>query len=340
MWFKKLTGFEETNPEFVRENLTIQGELFISKANNKEFYFGHLEIPTLKELRESNDVERTKNEKISIKEIVANVQDLHCNSENSNAIFQASSQFNLLEMISPEITPEYGVDRYENDYTQGPACAIASGAGTIYRNYFVKVNNQVGQTSTNQINCLDLIGDALENNELQLWKMKNGYALLSQDGILNINKKLAKLTIEQREELKGKLKVGIQWNTEVTISNEKHKVSQVYCSALPVAYSDIESFYWESFARVILEATYEATLHVSLLNMKKTGCNLVYLTLVGGGAFGNEEHWIMESLEKSVLKFKDTSLDIRIVSHSKSNPELIKTISKINNSINNNGTII
>jgi len=62
---------------------------------------------------------------------------LHCDIENTNALFQAASQFNLLEMIVPHISPEQGVDRYENDFTQGPACAIACGAGTIYRNYFV-----------------------------------------------------------------------------------------------------------------------------------------------------------------------------------------------------------
>lgn len=329
MWFEKLTGFQEKNPEFVRGNLDIQDDLFISKANGEKFYFGRLEIPTLKNLRDNIILEKTPKAKIAVNEIVANVQDLHKDIENSNAVLQAASQFNLLEMVGPRITPEMGVGRYEMDRTQGPACAIACGAGTIYRNYFVKVGNKVGQTSKNQIDCLDLIGEALGNVEEKLWSMENGYALANREGLLTINKKLESINTEQREELKGKLKIGIQWNTEVTLSKEKHKVTQVYCSALPVAYSLVESNHWEPFARLILEATYESTLYAALKNREETGCNLVYLTLVGGGAFGNEESWIFDALKSAILKFKHTALDVRIVSYGRSNPGLAEWVSNI-----------
>ena len=50
-------------------------------------------------------------------------------------------------MISPNLTPEDGVTCYQNDRTQGPACAIAAGAATIYRNYFVPLSEDFGQTS-------------------------------------------------------------------------------------------------------------------------------------------------------------------------------------------------
>lgn len=336
MWFKELTGFEETSPQYVRENLIIEGDYLVSKINNKKFHYGRLEIPTLKDLRDAIELKTSQSQKISIQEIVANVQDLHCNAENANAVFQAASQFNLLEMVSPEVTPEHGIDGYENDYTQGPACAIACGAGTLYRNYFVKVNNHIGQTATNQIDCLDLIGEELNNDELQLWSMKNGYALVNKNGLLKIHQKLDDLSNAQREALKGKLKIGIQWDTEVTLSEEKYSVTQVYCSALPVAYSFIESHYWESFARLILEATYEATLYAALKNMEITGSNLIYLTLVGGGAFGNDMHWILESLEKAILKFRDTALDVKVVSYGQSKSELRNCISRINNRINKN----
>ena len=38
---------------------------------------------------------------------------------NQNSLFQVASQFNLLEMASPAMTPERGVDIYYNDPTQG-----------------------------------------------------------------------------------------------------------------------------------------------------------------------------------------------------------------------------
>ena len=333
MWFEELTGFQEKSPANVRSNIEIKGNQLLSLVNSQKYVFGKLEIPTLSQLKERSSTIENYIGKIRIEEIVADALKLHGQVENKNALFQVASQFNLLEMTNPTITPEQGIDQYEFDYTQGPVCAIACGAGTIYRNYFVEVNNQIGQTENNQIDCLDLIGKEFDNENLNLWKMQNGYALVNQNGLLAINRKIAQLTEIERENLKAKLKTGIQWNTEVTKSKTKHTVSQIYCSALPVAYSHVEPIYWEYFARLILEATYESTLHAGLLNMKNSGSNLVYLTLVGGGAFGNEEYWILEAIQKAIRKFKNIPLDIKIVSYGSSNPNLIQCIEEIKNSI-------
>ena len=64
--------------------------------------------------------------------MTGDVRALHGAPEHANALFQVASQFNLLEMVGPEVTPEDGVTRYQGDKTQGPACAIAAGAATIY----------------------------------------------------------------------------------------------------------------------------------------------------------------------------------------------------------------
>ena len=60
---------------------------------------------------------------------------------------------------------------------------------------------------------------------------------------------------------------------------------------------------WEPFARMVLEATYEATLYAALENYMKTKNNKVYLTLVGGGVFGNDVKWILDSIKKAVCIF-------------------------------------
>ena len=62
-----------------------------------------------------------------------------------------ASQFNLLEMTGPSVTPEHRVTRYSGAHTQGPACAIAAGAATIYSNYFAPVDGEIGQTRERQI---------------------------------------------------------------------------------------------------------------------------------------------------------------------------------------------
>lgn len=322
MWFKKLVGFHEESPDQVRRNISVDGDQLTSIVNGRTFQMGTLEIPTLQNLRNRSNISAITKSRLQVREVVGDVQSFHALSISDGAVFQAASQFNLLEMVSPYVTPESGIDGYESDLTQGPACAIACGAGTIFRNYFVNVNGQVGQTYDNQIDCLDEIGDYLNNEELRLWEMQNGYAMLNQRGLLHINKELAKLSEADYEELKGKLKVGIHKDTEVTFRNSGNIVTQIYCSALPVAYGHIDSIYWERFARLILEATYEATLLAALENYQKTDNNLVFLTLVGGGAFGNESHWIMQSLKKVLDTFKNLPLDVRIVSYGRRNSAL------------------
>jgi hypothetical protein len=138
-WFKALTGFLEASPEQVRENISVEGEILKSRINGRVMACGRLETPSLAELRERVRVSGHVVGKISVREVVANVQSLHEDEANAGSLFQVASQFNLLEMMSPNITPEAGVGIYENDHTQGPACAIATGAGTIFRNYFATV---------------------------------------------------------------------------------------------------------------------------------------------------------------------------------------------------------
>ena len=271
MWFKDLVGFDEDSPDNVRENIVIKGTKLASKVNGRSFQFGALEVLRLAELRQQTPSKEIHTDKIRVNEIVGDAQKLHCDPINQNALFQAASQFNLLEMIDPTITPERGVGIYERDFTQGPACAIACGAGTIYRNYFAPINQQLGQSSNNQIDCLELVGKKLRNDKLFLWEMSNGYAFPTQNGLLYINSQINKLNNNEREELKGNLKIGLQWHTQVTLSKSKQIVSQAYCSALPVSYSSIDTGYWEPFARIILEAAYEATLYCALINLNKTG---------------------------------------------------------------------
>ena len=318
MWFERLTGFPEESPQQIYENITVDGEVLKSHVNGNVMVCGQLETPSLAELRERVHSCGYKVGKISVREVVANVQKLHINESNADALFQVASQFNLLEMVSPNITPEHGVGIYQNDFTQGPACAVAAGAGTIYRNYFANVNGQTGQSTTNQIDCLADIGAALGNSENRLWEMRNGYALASHSGLVEISHRLRASSESELDELRQLLRIGIQWSTQVTLKDCKHKVSQAYCSALPVAYSHHDSNLWAEFARLILEASYEATICTAILNSIKNGNNRLFLTLLGGGAFGNETNWIMGGIQRALNLYKHVDLDVAIVSYGSS----------------------
>ncbi len=321
-WFEKLTGFSEWSPEQVRTNFALDGTVLTSKINGRSYDCGKLEISTLTVLKSNVRAPETYNSRISVKEVVGNVKQLHALPENEGALFQAASQFNLLEMVGPAVSPEEGVGIYDNDFTQGPACAIACGAGTIYRNYFVPLGDQIGQTQNLQVDCLDEIGDLFNNDQSRLWRMQNGYALANVEGLRELTERIRAMSQQEYETAKSKLKIGLQWDAEVTISETRHKVSQAYCSAVPVAYSGIRSEYWEAFAILILEAAYESTLYAALSNYERKGNGRVFLTLLGGGAFGNEQDWIVGALKRSLEQFQNTPLEINIVSYGRSQPEV------------------
>jgi hypothetical protein len=251
-WFETLTGFPEESPQQVRENITVEGKTLKSYVNGKVTVCGQLETPTLAQLRERIHSSGHEVGKISVREVVANVQHLHTNESNAGSLFQVASQFNLLEMVSSRVTPERGVGIYERDRTQGPACAIAAGAGTIYRNYFAIVNGQIGQSAINQIDCLADLGAALGNSENCLWQMRNGYVLASNNGLVEIANRLRASNESELDRLRQLLRIGIQWDTQVTLNDCKHTVSQAYCSALPVAYSPHSLNLWAEFAQLVL----------------------------------------------------------------------------------------
>ena len=319
-WFERLTGCEEDSPDQVRAELEIDGPQLRSRRTGQSWLHGRLETPTLAALRDRAASVRQTSRTLSVREVVANVQHLHADECNANALFQVASQFNLLEMVSPDVTPESGVGIYEHDRTQGPACAIAAGAGTIYRNYFAPVNGMTGQSAENQIDCLADIASLLGNTGERLWRMVNGYVLPSAKGLKEINETLTRLDGNGRDRIRQALQIGLHHDTQVTLDGSGHVVSQAYCSALPVAYTEHPPRLWEGFATLVLEASYEATICAAIANADRTGNNTVFLTLLGGGAFGNEESWIVSAVRRALSLYRDSGLDVAIVSYGRSQP--------------------
>jgi hypothetical protein len=349
-WFKNFFGFKEseipsTNRHaFLQEYIEIrnedsdQGEIFCKKKGKgkkgKTYRFGRLEIASLANLRAQVQVVLAKlpTQKNQVSEIVGDVSDFHEDPQNENAVFQVASQFNLLEMLEPELRPEDGITIYCKDGTQGPACALSAPAGTLYRNYFVKVNPnkpQRGQTYNRQIHTLAALEKALG---VKL-KRQNGYVFVkSVKQLSKITDFIAKQTPEQRDALMQLVEVGIQWNTEV---NDAQKyVQQVYASALAISYHDhvdelLDTSLWPRFASLVLDAAYEATLLTTILNLAKNGCGRVYLTTLGGGVFGNKHTWIYGAIEKTIAKMPQVGLDIKVVSYKESKPIVNEMINRI-----------
>lgn len=321
-WFRDLVGFTEENPTQVRDDLLLDDEHIMSLVTGRRLRCGRLDTPSLAQLRAQTSSHESGEKPLTVREVVGDVKKLHTIPEAHGALFQAASQFNLLEMNHPRNTPEMGVGIYGADPTQGPACAVACGAGTIYRNYFAKVDGGIGQTADRQIDCLKEFGEALGNGDNSLWHMQNGYAIGREEGLSGVQQRLQGLSEKERDVLRGLVRIGVQYGTEVTIKNCNNIVTQAYCSAFPVAYSGVSTSSWESVARLLLEASYECTLRAALLNWDGGGSSIVYLTLVGGGVFRNNKNWIFEAMERAFFVMRDSGLDVRIVSYMTSSAEV------------------
>ena len=377
-WFEDVFGF----PEPVRYG-SAQNKFHVIRKDDgvlilgttmdpsKQFHVGKFETPSVSDLRlavskanvsvkenETMLVDRDDNSGggddcvgLRFRHIVGDVGKLHRDPSNAGAVFQAASQFNCLEMVSRRIKPDDGISRYIADYTQGPACALACPAGTVYRNYFASGANDgsVGQGKTGvQIDLLSDIGRVVgndipedesenaNNNEnaarkkkkktetTKYWKVQNGYALeLNRESMAPLATRLLSNS-SLVDEIIANLRVGVHWDTEVsyvgherdiggTLPSPPHRVCQVYCSAIPM--SEQRGNGWEPLARAILNGLYEATLAVGVAKQQEQpqGRIKIYLTMVGGGVFANKDEWIVAAIKRALTRFQDYPLDVDLV---------------------------
>ena len=363
-WFERLTGFRELSWHDTRQRLRLEGPHLVSAADARRLPVGDFELVPLATLRHRARIAPTFGiGRLRLTQIRGEALALHTQTANAGALFQVASQFNMLEMISPRVTPEDGLTLYQADPTQGPACAMAAGAATLYRLHFVDVEGQRGQTRDRQLDGLRDIGDALALAtglpRSALWTMRNGYALCHEQGLCEINTLLGGAPAHALEQLRGLLKVGVHRQAAVTWGADlgpaqpasprgmtmpasaatptepataraavrpsrpdaaaaapavPHTVSQVFCAALPVAYGEPPAALWAPLATLVLEAAYEATLWEAVVHAAHGGSGVVYLTLLGGGAFGNDEAWILQAMRHALTLARDCPLDVRLVS--------------------------
>ena len=256
-----------------------------------------------------------------------------------------ASQFNCLEFVGPRVTPEDGITGYTSDRTQGPACSVACGPATCVRNYFVDMPcGQQGQSAANQINNLADVSAAIGNEPNgRFFNVTNGYTMATAHGLAEMMSPGSRMAAASaaaaggdeaaREAILELLRVGVHSDTVATSSNwgrdpsaypdsgpEAQLVTQVFGSAISVSYSGISATAWAPLATLILDASYEATLLAGLearARHKGGGSsNVVYLTLLGGGVFGNPMKWIAGAIYRACTRLAHSGLDVRIVVYS------------------------
>jgi hypothetical protein len=144
-----------------------------------------------------------------------------------------------------------------------------------------------------------------------------------ENGLATIARKLEALDAHEIDELRDLIRVGLHSGVQVTDAEEANiMVSQVFCSALPVSYTNIPADRWKSFAMLVLEGAYEATLWAAVINAHRFSSKVLFLTQLGGGAFGNEPQWILEAMRRALKRVVGVDLDVRVVSDRKPGPGL------------------
>ena len=327
-WFERLTGFPEMTGkagyEMTRQKLEVDGGRLKSRVNGQSYAIGELELVPLRALRERAQSVPSADGKTKLRIVTGDVRKLHAVVSYTGALFQVASQFNLLEMVGPEVTPEHGVTIYAGDRTQGPACAIAAGAATIYRNYFAPVGDGIGQTKRRQLDGFAELGNAVASGigkpAESLWSMRNGYSMFTRNGADLMSAHVRELDEGGRDSLRERLSIGLHWDVEVTEtgSSPGPLVSQAFCSALPVSYnnsSGTRGADWEPLASLVLEAAYEATLLAAVINARRGRSSTVLLTHLGGGAFGNDVEWIRAGMQRAIERVEGHGLNIVMVSY-------------------------
>ena len=297
-WFEDMFGFKESGYERVKKNMKMEDGNLVSLVNGKSFDVGQFSTPSLGELREQVNLEAPVEPGTPVAlEIVhfavSDIYEEHFHPMNEGAMFQVASQFNCLEFISQAVVPENGVTGYASDNTQGPACSLACPGATVYRNYFATTpQGNVGQTAEDQINNLDDLEEFVDNDKKVYWRTRNGYTNSTSKNLSRFSKMCVAGTWDRKEML-SKVKIGLQIRPDAirTYTTQKvvQKVSQAFCSGISISYSQAGQDDWSILARIVLDAAYECTLLATILNVARgLGTNIVILTFIGGGVFGND----------------------------------------------------
>ncbi len=329
-WFPQLFGFiegdytyKQVKNRFVLEepSLSSRGSYLTSRVNGKRYLVGDFQCMTVLQLgmlgRRLDSSAQNRVRHIASDDVFM----LHCDKENSGAMFMAASQFNCLEFSNPWVVPENGVTDYDIDRTQGPACAIAGGPAAVYRNYFAT------KGETGQINNLDEIEKTLENDKNKYFVVKNGYVDATEESLKRLNHRLKteeRLARDLVYNLKIGVHIGVQvpFETRSKVTTDSNTVSQTYCAAISCAYTSVPIELWEPFARLILVASYKATLYAAVVAFRRGwGSSRVYLTFLGGGVFRNRMEWITDAIIEAITSVQHSDLDIFIVHYKEINQE-------------------
>lgn len=333
-WFQAVFGCSETASYSSNRNMFRLEDgpsgprtVLHCLANEQSYHIGPFSTPTLEELRQELSQLPAMTATLgraTFRHVHGNVRSFHCDVRNAGAVFQVASQFNCLEMTGPGVSPARGISIYATDPTQGPACAMSCPASTVFRNYFPPPYYETA-TPSQQINTMSKVETLLKS---RYWNMRNGYLLPTDTGRMKaLTDLIGHDSSALATQIVNSVAVGVQWNTEVSTAS-KHCVTQVFASAVPVAYAkSTTSSDWRMLASLVLTSAYQSTLLVAaILARQRQQRVTVYLTMVGGGAFGNRKDWIVQAIQSALAACGDEPIDVCLLHYATVVPQMTERL--------------
>ena len=202
-WFKETFGFEECSYYETKQHfkLSSDGTELTSLRNNRKFHVGLFEVLSHKDLHARKVKLKDDAGKdlggLIFSNISGSVESLIKNMIMKGLFFKPLLSlivWKWLVLAYAQRTVSHGINLIAS---QGPACALACPAGTLYRNYFV--NKGRGQAAPgNQINTLDIVEEILGDTNHSTkgavyWHVKNGYCMpLNNSSMSALNERLGK----------------------------------------------------------------------------------------------------------------------------------------------------
>ena len=313
------------NKDLIKKSITQDAHkiFYLKNKNGETFQAGAYELYSLGKLRQATkSLKSNKRGTFSVidglaKEFV-DIGCLQSKPENRDAVFQVASNFNGLE--TTEAKADVGkqfLERYIEDKTQGPAASISAAPGLILRNYYYNWNPQTSpftwrQTTKSSLNLLEDISDLT----------------MTRGGYVKFDKVVKKKKYPKEEDLE-KMKILYHHSIQVThgcmfsdkihykINDPDQIVNQVLVAAADWRtnknyINDQAALDW---AYTLIQLAFEGTLRIAALKKKKK----VFLTLVGGGAFGNPVEWIIDVLTTLADFIQDSGLEVILIGYTKFN---------------------
>mmetsp|Transcript_15640 Transcript_15640/g.23686 ORF Transcript_15640/g.23686 Transcript_15640/m.23686 type:complete len:389 (-) Transcript_15640:1416-2582(-) len=312
-------GPEERHQYICRRNIGLGEALhFINIKTNVLTPIGSFSTPTLAELR--NRVEamgESRNE--GSKSLCSfhclyriDIGELQTRMGQHDSMVQIAGNFNCLNVSSRRQKPDNGklVELAHEQKTQGPAATFGPLAANLYRTHFC-MDSYSGQTLDHQINLLDNVAE---------------YTGRPINGKLTLTGEEKPIRDHEIDSIVQKIRVGLQTDCHVMYGRTKEgkplclldenkkefsqlpmidqcHVAAVNWKSLAIDHNRNHTPHWlkakkmeiHRLARMLLRACYEGIYLAALSRRTKQ----LYLTLVGGGVFGNPNLLIVEELARS-----------------------------------------